>query len=390
MRKTPRLLWIISFHHACNDGTLMALIALIPILVEEMDLSYKDVGLLGFGLLITVVVQYLVGRIADRSFSRYLLEVGAVLMGSSFILLLFVSDFTGLFLAVIAMRIGAAFYHPVGISWITRECAGEHLETALGVQSGVGNFGVIVALATSGFLGEVFDWKVPCMIWAGLNFAAVLAGLLLIEERAVRARPLQQTTGIAPLRTFRKMAPLVIPIVTGGALYQVTSYFGPINLTQTADWTAGRADLMFAVWIGVGTLTSYYYGLMSHRFGRQRLLAAGYLVSAASVLALALSTQWFLIGPVLVIYGALLFMTYPALFSFLASVTEEGERGTAFGILFGFQLGGGAVMVYLCGVIADLTDDPSTAYLVALALALASVLSLASKGRASSSAKPDG
>jgi MFS family permease len=100
MAKTPRLLWMISFHHACNDGTLMALVALIPILVEEMNLSYYEVGVLGFGLIITVVVQYVVGRFADRIFSRYLLEIGALLMGASFLLLLLVSDFAGLFFAV--------------------------------------------------------------------------------------------------------------------------------------------------------------------------------------------------------------------------------------------------------------------------------------------------
>ncbi len=377
MGNTPRLLWIISLHHACNDGTLMALVALIPILVDEMDLSYADVGLLGFGLVITVVVQYFVGRIADRSFSRFLLEVGAALMGVSFVLLLFVSDFPGLFAAVIAMRVGAAFYHPVDISWITREYSGKYRDTALGIQSGVGNFGVIVALGTSGFLGEAFTWRAPCLLWAGLNFAAIAAGLLLLKEKAIITRTVPRTKAYDPRRTFSKMALITVPIVSGGALYQVTSYFGPVNLTESSGWTAGGADLVFALWIGIGTVTSYYYGAMSHRYGRQRLLTAGYLVSALAVLFLAFFTEWYVITPVLLTYGAVLFLTYPALFSFLTEVTEEGERGTAFGILFGFQLGGGAAVVYVCGLIADLTDDPSTAYLVVSILAVASLAAMA-------------
>ena len=381
MSKTPRLLWMISFHHACNDGTLMALVALIPILVKEMGLSYYEVGLLGFGLIITVMVQYGVGRFADRVFSRYLLEIGALLMGASFVLLLFVSDFTGLFLAVISMRIGAAFYHPVGTSWITREYAGPYVDTALGIQSGVGNFGVILALGTSGFLGELFTWKAPCLIWAGLNFTAVLLGLMLIEEGGIRTRVARQPSRVSSRHTFSKMWSLALPTMTGGALYQVTSYFGPVRLTKAADWTAGSADLMFAIWIGIGTFTSYYFGAMSYRFGKKELLLTGYVVSAVSMLLLALVLDWFIIGPILLVYGAFLFVTYPALFSIINEVTNESERGTAFGILFGLQLGGGAFVVYLCGIVADLLSDPAYAFVIVAVLAAASAMTIASRYR---------
>lgn len=390
MAKTPRLLWMISFHHACNDGTLMALVALIPILVKEMELSLYQIGLLGFGLIITVVVQYIVGRFADRVFSRYLLEVGALLMGASFILLLFVSDFTSLFIAVISMRIGAAFYHPIGTSWITREYAGRYVDTALGIQSGVGNFGVIIALGTSGFLGELFTWKAPCLVWAGLNFSAVLLGLALIKESGIKTRVPRQVEHVPSTNTLSKMLFLVVPIIAGGALYQVTSYFGPVRLTTAAGWSAGNADLMFAMWIGVGTITSYYFGAVSYRFGKTRLLLIGYLVSAGAMLIIASALDWFVIGPVLLLYGAFLFLTYPALFSMINEATVESERGTAFGILFGFQLGGGAVVVYLCGIVADALNNTDSAFVIVAALAVASALTIGTSGRLRGRQNADG
>ena len=376
MAPNRRLLWTISFHHACNDGTLMALVALIPILAVQMHLSYYDVGLLGFGLIITVVVQYLVGRFADRVFSRYLLEVGAVLMGASFVLLLFVNNFEQLFLAVISMRVGGAFYHPVGTSWITREFSGDYLETALGVQSGVGNFGVIIALGTSGFLGEIFSWKAPCLLWAGLNFSAVLLGMLMIEEASIKTRIERAKPIIAPRITLKKMAFLILPIATGGSLYQVTSYFGPINLTRSSVWNAGTADLMFAIWIGVGTVTSYYFGVLSAKYGKYSLLRAGYIVAVVASILLALTLEWFLVAPMLIVFGAFLFVTYPALFSMVTDATGENERGTAFGLLFGFQLGGGAATVYVCGILADAMHNPSISFVIAAALALASFITI--------------
>jgi MFS family permease len=374
MRSGKRLLWIISFHHACNDGTLMALVALLPIFNKEFGLTYYEIGLLGSGLLITVVVQYAVGRIADRMFSRYLLELGAALMGLSFLLMLMVNNFEGLFLAVISMRVGGAFYHPVGTSWISREYAGPYLETALGVQSGVGNFGVIIALATSGFLGDMFTWRAPCVLWAALNLSAVFLGILLVKEGMIKTKVERKKSATSSRATLSKMMFLTIPIVSGGALYQITSYFGPTNLSRTPEWNAGSADLIFALWIGIGTVTSYYFGALSARVGKYRLLRVGYLVSIIATIILSLTTDWRLIAPTLLMFGAFLFMTYPALFSLITELTGEEERGTAFGILFGLQLGGGAASVYLCGLIADHIISHQYLFLIAGVLAAASLI----------------
>ena len=376
MATDNRLLWAISFHHLCNDGTLMALVALVPILVDKMDLSLYEVGLLGLGLVITVIVQYGVGRIADRKFSRILLETGAGLMGSSFLLLLLVNDFAGLFAAVIVMRIGAAFYHPVGTSWISRAFGGSRLDTALGIQSGVGNLGVIVAWISSGYLGEYYGWKAPCVLWAALNLTAIVVGMLVIRETDSKPFQFAQRERISSRLTFRKIGLLSIPIVTGGALYQVTSLFGPLNLTESDGWSPATADLMFAFWIAVGTVTSYYFGTFSARFGRRWLLKAAYSASCASVLLLAVTSDWYLVAAILAFYGALLYVTYPAIFAFVTEATSVRERGTAFGILFGLQLGGGAVTAYACGAIADFLGDPAYSFVIVSAMAGISTVAL--------------
>ncbi|MBE0518607.1 MAG: MFS transporter [Thermoplasmata archaeon] len=373
MSSGKRLLWVISYHHACNDGALLALVAILPILVQEMDLSYSEIGLLGFGLLITVIIQLVVGKAADRIFSRYLLELGAGLMALSFILIPLASNFLGLFVAVISMRVGASFYHPIGISWITKRYEGSYLDTALGIQSGVGNLGVILAFASSGFLGEIYGWRTPCIIWAVLNIIAMIAGIILMRNE----EPLK-TKSVSKIETsfkdtFTRIGIMAIPIAAGGALYQVTSYFGPLNLTELHGWSVGDADLVFAIWIGIGTVSSYYFGRLSNRFGRGRLLIYGYAVSSICVLMLPFLSSWITIAPVLVLFGAMLFITYPALFSLISKATRQEERGTAFGLLFGFQLGGGAVVVYLCGIVSDHFNDPSYSFFIVFILGLASI-----------------
>lgn len=380
MVEDRKLLWVISYHHACNDGTLMALVAVLPILMEEMDLSYSEIGVLGFGLLITVVVQFFVGKASDRRFSRYMLEVGAGLMALSFVLIPFVSDFRGLFIVVIAMRVGASFYHPIGVSWITKEYQGPYLDTALGIQSGVGNLGVIIALGSSGFLGEYLGWKAPCIVWAFVNLVAVAMGLILTKGHEPARVDVQDVVTRPVASTFKKIAGIAFPVATGGAFYQVTTYFGPINLTQQHGWGAGDADLMFATWIAIGTITSYFFGRVSERVGRARVLKYGYAIGCAAAFLLALTASWYLILPILVVFGGIFFLTYPALFGVASNATDASERGTAFGMLFGFQLGGGAIVVAICGVVSDMFNDPSYSFLIMGALGAVSLLMLMTLG----------
>lgn len=357
-----RLLFVISYHHACNDGALIALVALLPILVEEMSLSYTEIGILGLGLLITVVVQLFVGRLTDRIYSRYLLEIGALLMALSFVMILFVTNFVELFAAVISMRVGASFYHPVGITWITKEYAGPYMDTALGVQSGIGNFGVIASLATSGFLGEAFGWKTPCIMWVFLNLAAVIIGITAMGDGVSQLAGGFSTSPTSIRQTMSKVGCFSLPIAAGGALYGVTTYYGPINLTAAHGWGVGAADLVFALWLAVGTVSSYSFGRISTRFGRRRVVTVGYLGSIIGLLALFMTSEWYIVVPTLVAFGGLLFLTYPALFATVSEATGDGERGTAFGMVFAFQLGGGSAVVYICGLIADVYDDPSYAF----------------------------
>jgi MFS family permease len=53
------------------------------------------------------------------------------------------------------------------------------------------------------------------------------------------------------------------------------------------------------------------------------------------------------------LYGAGLFMTYPALFAYIVEMTGGQRSERAFGIVFTAQLAGGFVFSFLCGVLAD-------------------------------------
>ena len=199
-------------------------------------------------------------------------------------------------------------------------------------------------------------------------------GLAFTKSHSAPDVTRRQTRTISVGETISRVKYLTVPIAAGGALYSVTTYFGPVNLTTMHGWSAGEADLLFAVWLGVGTVSSYFYGTIRARFDRGTIVSVGFGVSVLSLLALFVTSSWYLVTPILVVYGAALFLTYPALFAIVSEATSIEERGTAFGIVFAAQLGGAAAMTYVSGVVADSLGDPSAAYPVTATLVFASLV----------------
>ena len=79
--------------------------------------------------------------------------------------------------------------------------------------------------------------------------------------------------------------------------------------------------------------------------------------------------------------GSALFLTYPALFSFVSESSHRRLQGAAFGLVFGFQLVGGAIGVYLAGVLANAfgsnaATQTSIPFLFAGSLGLAGFIAL--------------
>lgn len=65
-------------------------------------------------------------------------------------------------------------------------------------------------------------------------------------------------------------------------------------------------------------------------------------------------TDVFVIIPVLILLGIAVFLTYPALFSFVSEVTHEANEGWTFGITFTFQTGGSTILSFFSGFLSDL------------------------------------
>lgn len=365
-----------GLYHAANDGTVVAIPALFPLLLQEGVLtSFTEVGiLLAVALGVTVVLQIVFGAWSDRGPTRLLLPAGMVILGVASLFTALAQTFGVLLLFVAIGRIGASVYHPVGISWVGRVFKRD-IDHAMGFQSALGDLGVIVAFASSGFLGLLFGWQVPLILWGGFALVAALIGYLL--TRKVSSEPVPDGPRAAPpwRQILRRVSLWIVPLSIGGAAYTITIGFGNSLLIQRLAFTEDTANFVIALWIAAGVLAAYYYGRISAVLGRFRSLLIAYFIVGISGLVLSLTPSAALIIPTFLLFGVGLFITYPALFAFISETTEDVIGGATFGIVFGLQLVGGALAGYTAGVMAD-SLGIHTPFLLMMALGFAGFLLL--------------
>jgi len=347
-----RVLLVNSIYHLTNDGAVTVMAGQITVLQATFGFGPFETGLLsGVALLITAVFQFVVGVVSDRRDPSRFLPIGILILGLGSILVAGASSFLLLLAFVAISRIGAAFYHPVGIAWIGREFRGGALDRSMGFQSAFGDTGVILGMASGAVLAVAAGWGSPFLLWGGINLAAVALGLVLVRGRP---SPPAATEERADFRgMIRDVRLWLFPLALGGAAFNVVSTFGPPLLKGRFGLSDDGAGVAIALWILAGAIVAFFFGRVSQRFGRFRTLAASYAFVGVAGLAGASLGNVGLVLAVLWTLGSALFITYPALFSFVSEASHRRLQGAAFGLIFAFQLFGGAAGVFVAGSLAE-------------------------------------
>jgi len=353
-----RILISASFFHALTDAATVVIPTVFPVLYNRKFLitSYSQIGLLSnLGLVATVLVQFLVVRISYKYEYRNLLLASGLGICATMALIPFGRTFAVLLLLFLLLRIAASFYHPIMIAWIskTRAGSGKELDDAMGIQSGSGNLGVILAYLTVGFMAQRWTWKTPLFAWS--LFGLVLGAIGLITLRGIssraEARPsLSASSWINSLRGVKRYIP---GFFFGGMGWSVTVFYAPSLLNHRFGVPMGSTGLFLALWIGLGTITGYGYGIWSRRFGRKLVFLTSLGGGTVSLFLIGFARHQALAVVGLVSFGGFLLMTYPSLHTFVGSTIPEKGQTQAFSWISNIQLLSGAVISLGAGFLSD-------------------------------------
>ena len=353
-----KILLSASLFHALTDAAGVVTPTLFPILFTQGFLitRYSQIGLLSnLGLLTTLVLQFFVVRLSFRHEYRILMFVSGVGTCAALALVPFASSFLALTAAYLLIRIFGSFYHPVVIAWVSKSRAGtgKELDDAMGIQSGSGNVGVMLAYLSVGYMAQRFGWKTPLYAWAGLGLLLTALGMRALKGVSSRNDEKPSLSAASWGRSLRSIKRFIPGFFFGGMGWSVTIYYAPSLLNHKYGVPMGRTGLFLALWIGLGTITGYGYGIWSRRFGRKAvfLFSLGGAAACLFLIGFAPSAGPAIAG--LLAFGALQLMTYPSLHTFVGSTVPPEGQTQAFSWVSNIQLISGAVVTLASGFLSD-------------------------------------
>ena len=363
MKQQNRILSTVSLIHAINDGSVAVISILFPIFKELFDLSYTQVGIItGGGLFITLIAQLLLGRIADGKNVISFLLTGLLLTSLSLLLLTFSNAFITLIFFIFFMRFATSFFHPIGIGWISRTYKKNRLDWAMGIQSGSADFGAFLAILTTLSITQLTHWTVPLYGWACICILGLLASLFLtfqlnkefvIVPKEIKKHSIKEMATDA-FHRMKGIKILIPAFMISGASWGVIITYFPLLLTERTTLSLPIIGFLVALWTGSGSITSLSFGKIRSYVHRKKLLVIAYLILGICCLFLAVFTHLIILIIIMILLGIAVFLTYPALFSYVSEVTHESVEGWTFGLTFTFQTGGGAIILFIGGVLSDL------------------------------------
>jgi FSR family fosmidomycin resistance protein-like MFS transporter len=360
-KTTYSILFIISFSHLINDLLQAVVPSIYPLLKENFNLSFSQIGIITFTYqIVASILQPFVGMYTDKKSKPYSLIIGMLFTMTGLFLVSIASSFTYLLLSVSLIGIGSSIFHPES-SRVAHLASGGKKGLAQSIFQLGGNAGSAIGPLLAAFIiiphGQSYvAWF--CLIALIGIFALYKIALWytahLSERNANKSALKIETHHLSKNRVIASLAILLVLIFSKYFyMASITSYYTfflidkfHISIQQSQVYL-----FLFSGAVAAGTLIG---GPIGDRFGRKYVIWVSILGVAPFTLLLPyVSLFW--VGILSVIIGLILSSAFSAILVY-ATELLPGKVGLVAGLFFGFAFGMGGLGSAVLGKIADATS----------------------------------
>ncbi|KQT62937.1 MULTISPECIES: MFS transporter [unclassified Aureimonas] len=353
---TLSVLVAVSVCHMLNDIMQSLLASLYPLLKQNYDLDFVQIGLLTMTFQVTAsLLQPAVGIVTDRWPLTYSLPVGMLSTMFGLILLAQADSFELLLVAASLVGFGSAVFHPES-SRIARSASGGRHGFAQSLFQLGGNAGTAIGPLLAAFI--VLPFGQGSIAW----FASIaMLGIVILSWAS------RWYAGQRRLHATRAPASRSLPLPRGEVLFalgilvlltatknvymaSISSYF-TFFVIEKFQLTVREAQLMLFLFLGAAAVGTFAGGPIGDRFGARFVIWFSILGVIPFGLMLPYADLFFT-GVLSVVIGMILASAFPAIVVF-AQELLPGRVGLVAGIFFGFAFGAGGLGAALLGGLAD-------------------------------------
>ena len=326
--------------------------AILPILKSEWTMNNTQAGLIfsvyQLGYIASGVI---LSALTDRVNIKLIFISSVIWSGCANLLFAFYADdfSSGLFLRALT-GIGMGGTYMPGLKLVAERFEPGRRGKAIGIYVGSLVLGTSLSLALTGWLTELYGWRIAFIVCSIGVFTGGAFSVLLFRgyKPAPRLRTKAGFSG-----EVIKNRPALLMILGYGShmweMYGMRSWLAPFFTSALIGWgyeagrATGLASGIAAVMIGIGAFSTAITGTLSDRFGRTATISMVMLASAALSLSFGwlINTNIWLVMVIGLVYGYLVVAESPVFSTGLTELVAPGYLGAAMGLqsLVGYSLG---------------------------------------------------
>lgn len=417
------LLAFLTGAHFVTHVMLVAYAAVAILVGDEFgyDSNVQRFAPITFTLFTYGVVAVATGYLADRYEAIRMLTVGlAIATVAAFGVALSVSYWM-LVSFFVLLGIGLGFYHPVGLSYISKVFGPKNRGKALGINGIGGNTGWLLSPILTASIAAWLGWRMAFVAWGLLGVAFITLVVYLFGSGALRggndengkgrpeaARPpkavvdlrkLEATSEetVAPtsaadyssnlrrLLTYLVLIVMLITVFRGFYFHGLTDTLPTFLQEERSDSLPSEDPAVRLVLAGgflsvlylMGVVAEPLGGFIKDRYEARRPIFLASLANAGSLLLIIYATTPLLMFLGVATFGFCFLLLMSVVNATIADVTPPQVRGTMYGISFMTRDGIGAFAPLFVGYVADSTGSFLGAFwILAIAAVVTALLGL--------------
>ncbi len=373
-----------TLSHFMNHIYTGALSPFLPIIRDQMSLSYTQVGILTSAVIVTMTSAHLVvGYLGDKGWRDILISISVLTAGLVMLVESFATSFLFLLGTQLALGIGVSGFHPSAFPALAAKFPKRERAKAVGINAAGGLIGMALIPFIGVSLLVIFGaWQQPLFVLGLMGVAVFIPVFLMMryaahQDRIDFANGNNNNTPEEEVGWTRNFFVLLGYIGLRGIPFRCTSLLMPIYLVYSYGYQPVWAGVLTSIMLTAGLVGEMVAAPISDRSGRR---VRYMILSVASGVPLFLLLVGGLDALTLILVLSAIGFTYffgvPPGQAFETEISPTKRPGLAFGLLFSIGAMPGALSPIAFGWIGDTFGLSASILFLAAVSALGTILAL--------------
>ncbi|MFW9837018.1 MAG: MFS transporter [Candidatus Thorarchaeota archaeon] len=384
----------VTMAHFLNHVYTGALSPFLPLIKDDLSLTYTEVGVITSAVVIAMTLShFVVGYLGDKG-ARWrdgFISASILLSAFAMILVSYSSSFLILAIFQFFLGIGASGYHPSVFPALAEKFPQRDLAKATGIQA----MGGLIGMAVIPFLGVTLlvflsGWRLSLVALGVMGLIIFIPFIILmrfsrsgyVEGFIDEADECEGADGW----TKGYWLGLILMGLRGMS-FRCTSLLMPLYLEATYPVDLIGAGYLTTIMLTAGLVGEMVASWLSDKLNKRvvfLVISTGLATPALLALNYSLSLEVLIL--MLVVIGFFFYLGVPANTAYLTEVSPRANRGLAFGLLFSVGALPGAISPIIFGWIGDLWGLAASIVFLVMTTLLATLVALLMKDQKSSRA----